>query len=382
MAFSKNALDIWILAGQSNMEGCGALNESLASDKNVFSFGSDWKWRTAKDPLHDLLHSTDSVDWDLRLSMMPPEVNRDEKSVRAYWKSRTLGIGAGLGIAFGKAWAKGMKRKVGLISAAHGGTNLEEWSPTKKSLGKKSLYGAMLLRAQAASGRLRGILWYQGESDANPERMNAYEEGFVEWVRAARTDLGMPNLPVIAVQLGNVVDPVRDPRPWEKIREVQLALEKKISNYLITTAVDLSLNDIIHIDGKSLIRLGRRMAHLALNLNGSKSKKITGPRFVKSRMGKDALGYGEIVLTFSGVSGQLLPERPMLGFEILDASGRLHPTRRIFQSRRGKRGNEILLRTNQVPEKGDKISYGRGLAPVCNVIDEKDLALPAFQTVL
>ena len=34
--------------------------------------------------------------------------------------------------------------------------------------GGDSLYGGMLRRFELAGGRVKGVLWYQGESDANP----------------------------------------------------------------------------------------------------------------------------------------------------------------------------------------------------------------------
>lgn len=370
-------LDLWILAGQSNMEGCGALAESLAPDPRVFCFTSHWKWGLATDPLHDLLHSTESVDWQLRLTMMPPEIPRDVKSVRAYWKERCLGIGAGLGISFGKTLANATGRKVGLIACAHGGTSMEQWSEEKKSLGRMSLYGAMLERVKASGGKPSGVLWYQGESDTGPENAERYEARFSKWVAALRRDLGAPDLPVISVQLGNVIDPNRSPLPWEKIREVQLGLEKKISHHAVTTAVDLSLNDIIHIDAPGLIRLGRRMARLALSLGGGK-KILRGPRLEKIVSGKNRRGYGEIRLRFSGVAGKLLPEQAVHGFVLVNAEGALHPKRAIFQARRGAKTNEILLRTNTPCEPGDAVFYGKGLTPICNVVDEADMALPAF----
>lgn len=370
-------LELWILAGQSNMEGCGALAESLAPDPRVFCFTSHWKWENARDPLHDLLHSTESVDWQLRLSMMPAEAPRDEKSVRAYWKERCFGIGAGLGIAFGKTLANATSRRIGLVSCAHGGTSMEQWSEEKKSLGRMSLYGAMLERVKASGGTPRGILWYQGESDTSPENVERYEARFIKWVAAVRKDLGVPNLPVIAVQLGNVIDPGRPSLPWERMREVQLGLEKKISHHAVTTAVDLGLNDIIHIDAPGLIRLGGRMARLALSLGGDKKIK-RGPRLEKISAGKNRLGYGEICLRFSGVQGKFLPEQGVHGFVLANAEGAPHPKRAVFQARRGAAANEILLRTSTPCEAGDRIFYGRGLSPICNVVDEADMALPAF----
>ncbi len=58
---------------------------------------------------------------------------------------------------------------IGLVACAHGGTSMEQWNPAKKDEGGKSLYGSMLRQFQLAGGKVKGVLWYQGESDANGE---------------------------------------------------------------------------------------------------------------------------------------------------------------------------------------------------------------------
>jgi sialate O-acetylesterase len=56
-AYLPDDLDVWVMAGQSNMEGCGALAESLDPDPRVWCFTTRSEWRMAKDPLNDLLGS-------------------------------------------------------------------------------------------------------------------------------------------------------------------------------------------------------------------------------------------------------------------------------------------------------------------------------------
>ena len=58
---------------------------------------------------------------------------------------------------------------IGLIPAAHGGTSMQQWNPALRDLGGESLYGATVERFRAIWRQSRRcILWYQGESDANP----------------------------------------------------------------------------------------------------------------------------------------------------------------------------------------------------------------------
>ncbi|RYG32452.1 MAG: hypothetical protein EOO01_34235, partial [Chitinophagaceae bacterium] len=80
------------------------------------------------------------------------------------------------------------------------------------------LYGAMLERIKLAGGTLRGVLWYQGESDADPVQSATYEERFESWVHALRADTGISDLPVIVVQLSRVVNdaPPESHQSWDR----------------------------------------------------------------------------------------------------------------------------------------------------------------------
>ena len=48
---------------------------------------------------------------------------------------------------------------------------MEQWNPAKKEQGGNSLYGSMLRQVKLAGGKVRGVLWYQGESDAMERRL-------------------------------------------------------------------------------------------------------------------------------------------------------------------------------------------------------------------
>ncbi|MEK6794881.1 MAG: sialate O-acetylesterase [Spirochaetota bacterium] len=375
--------DVWVLAGQSNMEGCGYISR-IERDPNVYCFTTHHEWTIAKDPLHDLIGSTAPVDWQLRKSMTPPDIaSQGDTSIREYWKGRNKGIGAGLGIAFGGLYARETGRPVGLIAAAHGGTSLAQWSHTKKSEGLNSLYGAMLERIKLASGSLTGILWYQGESDASPESSAVYRDRFIDWVQAVRADTGKPNLPVVTVQLGCVADAGRNPYGWEKIRDIQYAMPEHLSVIAVTSAIDLHLNDTIHIDAPGLTRLGKRMARCALKLTGERKDIPLGPKFSGMSPRINDRGLGETDITFSGVTGELLPQNAVHGFSVHTPDGTAHPRTRVCVAyRQENKRNIITVRTSVPLAAGDVISYGRGLLPVCDLTDAADMPVCAFSAAI
>jgi sialate O-acetylesterase len=333
----------------------------------------------AKDPLHDLLGSRAPVDRALRLAATPPAEQQPEKKFHDYWHRRNQGKGAGLGIAFGSAFSAVSGRPVGLVACAHGGTTLDQWSHRKKHRGLDSLYGAMLARIRQAGGNLRGLLWYQGESEAMTDSAATYRRRFVAWVRALRKDLNRPDLPVVTVQLGGVAVPESNAASWANMRQVQLEMPRFIDHLGVVTAIDLDLEDAIHLDAPGLIRLGRRMARVALRLSGVDRQIPAGPRFASLSAGGEQEGLGEVEINFTGVAGSLLPCRGIKGFSILRADLKPHPTIAVCRARRHPRKkNAVIVKTTRPPAPGNVMAYGHGLMPIGNLVDEADMAVPAF----
>ncbi len=258
MAVDTRNLDVWVLAGQSNMQGCGWLDGVLQPDERVWSFSSAGRWEKAEEPLHRLWESFTPVHQKLMRWGMPDAEAAVTDQERAAEEARTRRTGSGLGIAFGQAMADNLGVPVGLIPAAHGGTSLEQWSPALKDTGGHSLYGGMLQRIQRAGGRLRGILWYQGESDAaDIQTARSYADRFDRWIASVRADTGIPDLPVIAVQIGRVIEPANRAGiwpGWDLVREALATLPVRVPRTAVTSAVDLSMVDMIHIDTSGLIR--------------------------------------------------------------------------------------------------------------------------------
>src|SRR6202023_1015966 len=84
---------------------------------------------------------------------------------------------------------------VGLVACAHGGTSMAQWDPAKKGDGGKSLYGSMLRQIKLAGGQVKGVLWYQGESDANPPAAEVFPKVFSDFIAAVRADTDQLELP-------------------------------------------------------------------------------------------------------------------------------------------------------------------------------------------
>lgn len=156
--------DLWVPAGQSNMQGVGDLIDVEPPNELVHNFDMADRWMVAEEPLHTLVSAADRVHWPLN-DQKQPERYEGEK-LRKYIAERKKG--AGLGLPFAVEMVRRTGVPVGLLSCAHGGTSMDQWDPALKDKVGDSLYGSMLRRVLAAGGKVKGVLWYQGESDANP----------------------------------------------------------------------------------------------------------------------------------------------------------------------------------------------------------------------
>ena len=164
-------LDIFLLIGQSNMYGCGDPEDVPPIEHpQVFMYQSG-KWIQAKDPLHV------------------------EKPVNP-----SVGLGMSFAVSLLETFPD---MNVGIVQCAFGGTPLSSWVP-----GAKLYENAVSLVGRSGSnGILRGILWHQGESDADAQaNAETYAERFSGMIQGFRSDLSAHDVPFISGELGRFLE--------------------------------------------------------------------------------------------------------------------------------------------------------------------------------
>lgn len=353
---------VWVLAGQSNMEGNGWLDGAAAApDVRILRVEAGVaRWEAGVEPSHRAVVPKELPGW----AAGPPVVGRFDGRK-----------GASPGVAFAAHRARTTRSVVGLIPVAVGGTSLDAWSSARKSEAE-SLYAKMLARVKASGMKPEGVLWYQGEADAvgKPEASATYAARLDAWIADVRRDLGDPELPVVVAQLCRyVVD--RDATGWNTVQEVQRLLPSRVARTECVATIDLSLDDPIHLSADAERRLGVRFAKAVASLLGEDDAPTSGPRPLKIEI--EGPRRDRIVVTYRGVNGTLRPAFRVHGFSLADATGKPLPI--IFDaSVDAARPDTVLLRlAGSVPD-GATLWYGRGLDPVCNLVDDEDLAAPVF----
>jgi hypothetical protein len=260
--FPKDAasFDVFLLIGQSNMKGRGALSEKSATDPRVwmFPFGGN-QWVPARDPLH-AAGQNDMID-------------------------RSDNAGVGPGMSFARALlAENPQAVIGLVPAAVGGARIDQWLPepttgpgngTTKRFYDEALRRARLALAVPVEPKpiLRGILWLQGESDSTADRHNLYQEKLLRLVDALREEFGDPQLPFIACTIGAFI-----PRDLT-IASMTFAHTREINDILLelpalrdrTATVDARdltghIGDRLHYDTASQEIIGEQFAAKYLEL--------------------------------------------------------------------------------------------------------------------
>jgi hypothetical protein len=229
-------------------------------------------------------------------------------------------------------------------------------------------------RVRRNGGRVAGVLWYQGCSETDENNAAPYTRRMIALVRAMRRDFGSPRMPIVLVQIGRLAAPVCGTEPyWNSIRDQQRRLPDKIPCCAVVPAIDLALEDAIHLSGFDQNRLGLRLAYAMEVLMKGKAAGLPPIALKNLTAGSDPLTKKAMVtVEFANVVGKLrAPGRPN-GFQFQGMPPSIY---RIDLD-----GRKAIVRAD-VPRfelEGSSLYHGAGFDPYCNITDGADRALPAF----
>lgn len=372
--------EVWVLAGQSNMEGRSELSLAPPPDERIFCFTSAGYWEQAKEPMHRLWESyTQSHIIINRRYQAPEEADKTDAELAAIeLRDRTRHTGPGM--FFAKVMADATGREIGLIAAAHGGMSLEEWSHKEK--GTDRLYGAMLDRIKRAGGNLKGILWYQGESDVGEDTAPTYLERFKAWIEEVRKDTGIADLPVIVVQLGRYAVRNHPQGLWDLTRKALYELPDTVPHTACVTAVDLALLDAIHINANGARRLGERMARVVLDMqeNPGVVQGVRVRNVFKADKSYMPLAGDVVKVVCSGVAGSWTPCENIIGFDVYQSDGKTPAETCVYAAFPfPDETGSICVALSQPLTGGEILTYAKGINTWCNAVDEADNGLCAFE---
>ncbi len=140
----------------------------------------------------------------------------------------------------------------------------DSWSPA-------GIYNAMI--APLTPFPIKGAIWYQGESDATPERAPVYARLFQALIGGWRRAFGVGDFPFLFVQLANWT--AGEGNAWPELREAQ-AQALALGNSAMAVAVDIGDPADIHPRNKRTV--GTRLGLAARALAYGEALEYSGPR--------------------------------------------------------------------------------------------------------
>lgn len=254
-------------------------------------------------------------------------------------------------------------------------------APWQSAAGLSTLYNGMI--APLGAYGLRGVVWYQGES--NTFEAAAYADLLKALIADWRQRFKAP-LPWLNVQLAGFGALPTAPADsgWAELREVQRRHAASDPRYGIAAAVDLGDRYDIHPPNKQ--ELGRRLARLARHLVYAESALApSGPQPVRAWREE-----GQVRLQFGQLSGALLShgaEHP-IGFELCTAASQagaaqtdLRSDRAPLQCRYAQaelQGTQVSLRAENAAQV-THVRHAWADNPVITLFDSAGLPAQPFE---
>ena len=232
------------------------------------------------------------------------------------------------------------------------------------------LYNRMIHPLQPYA--LRGVIWYQGESNANTVAdALTYRNQFPAMIQQWRRQWQAPELPFLWVQLANFSSGVDqgDQSPWAVLRESQSATLSLPATAQVVT-IDIGNPTDIHPLNKQDV--GKRLALAARHVAYGESLVYGGPVF--SRM---HIEHGLALLDFDTGGGSLASRgggEIVRGFQLAGADKVFHPAVATIS------GDKIVVQSDAVPVPA-AVRYGWSDNPVdADLINVAGLPASPFRT--
>lgn len=336
--------EVWLCSGQSNMEfmlkqtSTARLDIPRAADQELRLYDMKARWRT------------NAVEWE---TTVLDSLNHLQYYKDTEWREcapETVSDFSAIAYYFGKMLRDSLKVPVGLICNAVGGSPTEAWIDrtsleyhfpailkdwTQNDFIQEWVRGRAALNIKKSVNNrqrhpyepcylyesgirpleqypIRGIIWYQGESNAH--NWEAHEALFKLLVNAWRKNWNDDCLPFYYVQLSSLDRP-----SWPWFRDSQRRMLNEISD--IGMAVSSDHGDSLDVHPTCKQPVGERLARWALNKTYLKDIVPSGPLF----RGADVRGE-KVYLSFDYGQGMRSSDGKSLRcFEVAEFEGVYYP---------------------------------------------------------
>lgn len=240
------------------------------------------------------------------------------------------------------------------------------WHPDPRMWQPSMLFNSMI--SPLTPFPIRGVLWYQGESNSIIARApQVYERQFQTLIRDWRERWGIGDFPFLYVQISSFTStPEED---WPTIREAQRkALSLRNTGMVVT--IDIGNPDDVHPTNK--LDVGNRLSLIArATVYGEQQLEYSGPLF-RELTRED----GALRVWFDHVgTGLQVRGASLTGFEVAGEDGKYQPAEARVD------GNTLLVSSAAV-KTPVSVRYGWANSPDCNLFNREGLPASPFRASL
>lgn len=384
--------EVWLASGQSNMAftvGEAVDITSIPSDPSLRFFDMRPRAITnAKQWSEEQLAVVDSLNYFLPARW----AGVDESNARPL---------SAVAYAFARALRDSLDVPVGIIANAVGGAGaeayvdievLEEFFPEVLANWRKNHYIQYWVQKRAgentgtdAAGVLhrhpyepsylyaagmkplegypmQGIIWYQGESNA--QNAEVHERLFPLVLESVRRGWDSPEMPVIFAQLSSLSRP-----SWAAFRDSQRRMAERMDN--VYMAVTHDVGDSLDVHPRRKVPVGSRMARQALrNVYGFSGVQADGPRAKRAFLAPG----GDVVVEFTDAEGLTTADGGApITFEVAGGDGIFVPAAARIE------GNAVILSADADPV---QMRYGWQPFTRANLVNGDGLPASTFSMLI
>jgi sialate O-acetylesterase len=157
---------------------------------------------------------------------------------------------------------------------------------------------------------IKGVIWYQGETDASPSRAASYQKIFPSLIKDWRSRWGQGDFPFLFVQISSFHSA---PNLWGEVRDAQ---RRSLSfvNTGMAVSLDVGAENNIHPPDKQTV--ASRLAANALHIAYGRPGEFSSPQFLQATVEGNS-----IRCWFSHANGLTTRESSIGDFEVSGETG-------------------------------------------------------------
>jgi sialate O-acetylesterase len=234
------------------------------------------------------------------------------------------------------------------------------WHPPLGISGPGQLYNGMI--APLTPFPIRGVIWYQGESNSGFGRGQYYSRIFRTLIEDWRKQWGTGDFPFLYVQLANFKSPNED---WATLREQQRKT-LAIRNTAMAVAIDVGESNNVHPTNK--LDVGLRLARAARALSYGEKIEYAGPTY------RQVTPEGNALRVWFEYAKGLTAKGNLTSFEVAGKDGKFSPATAVIDG-------ETVVVSSPAVAAPVAVRYGWANDPSCNLYNGDGLPASPFSSV-